>query len=70
VAIFIPRADRALREIMNAIKTSADYAAALARIEALMGATPEAELAILAELVDEYEQTHAPPAAPAMPEPA
>jgi hypothetical protein len=25
-----------------------------------MGATPEAELAILAELVDEYEQTHEP----------
>jgi antitoxin component HigA of HigAB toxin-antitoxin module len=55
---------------MNAIKTPADYAAALARIETLMGATPEAELAILAELVEEYEQTHAPPAAPAMTEPA
>jgi antitoxin component HigA of HigAB toxin-antitoxin module len=42
------------------ISTQADYEAALARIEALMGATPEAELAILVELVDEYERTHLP----------
>jgi antitoxin component HigA of HigAB toxin-antitoxin module len=44
---------------MNAIKTPADYAAALARIDPLMGATPgspeEDELALLADLVDEYE---------------
>jgi hypothetical protein len=44
---------------MKALKTQADYAAALARIEALMGATPDSpEEAELADLVDEYEQTH------------
>jgi FkbM family methyltransferase len=46
---------------MNAIKTQADYAAALVRIDALVGARPdspeEAELALLADLVDRYEKT-------------
>jgi HTH-type transcriptional regulator / antitoxin HigA len=44
------------------ITTQAEYEAALARINALMGATPESpeedELALLADLVDEYERTH------------
>jgi HTH-type transcriptional regulator/antitoxin HigA len=48
----------------KSISTQADYEAALARINALMGATPgspeEDELALLADLVDEYEQTHLP----------
>jgi HTH-type transcriptional regulator / antitoxin HigA len=43
------------------IRTTADYEAALARIDALAGATPESpeedELALLADLVDEYEKT-------------
>jgi HTH-type transcriptional regulator/antitoxin HigA len=46
------------------ITTQAEYEAALARINALMGATPESpeedELARLADLVDEYERTHSP----------
>ena len=46
------------------INTPAEHEAALARIDALMGATPESpeedELAILADLVDEYERTHFP----------
>jgi HTH-type transcriptional regulator/antitoxin HigA len=49
---------------MKPITTPADHAAALARIEALMGATPDSpeehELAMLADLVDEYERTHVP----------
>jgi antitoxin component HigA of HigAB toxin-antitoxin module len=47
------------------ISTQADYEAALTRIEALMGATPdspeEEELASLPDLVDAYEQTNTPP---------
>jgi HTH-type transcriptional regulator / antitoxin HigA len=46
------------------ISTQAEYEAALARIDALMGATPgspeEDELARLADLVDEYEKTQSP----------
>ena len=49
---------------MKPIRTPAEHAAALARITALMGATPdspeEIELAMLADLVDEYERTHCP----------
>jgi HTH-type transcriptional regulator/antitoxin HigA len=48
----------------KSISTQAEYEAALARINALMGATPgspeEDDLALLADLVDEYEQTHLP----------
>ena len=44
------------------IRTQADHKAALARIDALMGATPgspeEDELALLADLVEAYEMTH------------
>jgi HTH-type transcriptional regulator/antitoxin HigA len=43
------------------INTPAEHEAALARIDALMGATPDSpeedELALLAGLVDEYERT-------------
>jgi antitoxin component HigA of HigAB toxin-antitoxin module len=46
------------------IRTQADHEAALARIDALIGATPgspeEDELALLADLVDEYEKNTAP----------
>jgi len=46
------------------IMTKAEYEAALVRIDALMGATPDSpeedELALLADLVDEYERTHVP----------
>jgi antitoxin component HigA of HigAB toxin-antitoxin module len=59
---------------MNAIKTPADYEAALARITALMGATPdspeEQELARLADLVDAHEQTHATAASAMQDDPA
>jgi HTH-type transcriptional regulator/antitoxin HigA len=47
---------------MKPITTTAEHAAALARITALMGATPdspeEIELAMLADLVDAYERAH------------
>ena len=47
---------------VSAIRTKADYAAALERINALMGAaygTPEGdELDVLAMLVEAYEQRH------------
>jgi HTH-type transcriptional regulator / antitoxin HigA len=50
------------------IRTQTDYEAALARIDALMGATPgspeEDELALLADLADEFERTHVPIARP------
>ena len=49
---------------VKAIRTQADHEAALARIDALMGATPDSpeedELALLADLVEEYERTHFP----------
>jgi antitoxin component HigA of HigAB toxin-antitoxin module len=52
----------------KSIGTQADYEAILARIDALMGATPESpeeeELALLADLVDEHERTHVPTAPP------
>jgi antitoxin component HigA of HigAB toxin-antitoxin module len=52
---------------LKKIRTSTDYEAALARINALMGATPHSpeqeELALLADLVEEFETTHALPAA-------
>ena len=55
--------DKAMRSVTR-INTPAEHAAALARIDALMGATPdspeEAELALLADLVDEYEKTQFP----------
>lgn len=47
---------------MKPIKTEADYAAALARIDALMEAEPDTpegdELDVLATLVDVYESKH------------
>jgi antitoxin component HigA of HigAB toxin-antitoxin module len=49
---------------LKRINTPAEHAAALARIDALVGATPESpeedELALLADLVEEYERTHFP----------
>jgi HTH-type transcriptional regulator/antitoxin HigA len=47
---------------VKAIRTQADHEAALARINALMGATQDSpeehEFALLADLVEAYEMTH------------
>jgi HTH-type transcriptional regulator/antitoxin HigA len=49
---------------IRAIRSEADYAAALARIDALMDAAPSspegAELDVLADLVEHYEEKHVP----------
>jgi HTH-type transcriptional regulator/antitoxin HigA len=49
---------------VKSINTPAEHEAALARIDALMGATPDSpeedELALLADLVDEYENAQLP----------
>ena len=57
---------------IKALRTEADYEAALARIDALMDAepgTPEGEeLDVLTDLVEHYEEKHVPmgyPSAPA-----
>jgi antitoxin component HigA of HigAB toxin-antitoxin module len=52
------------REDAMKIRTEADYAAALARIDALMDAAPGSpegeELDVLADLVENYEEKHVP----------
>jgi hypothetical protein len=46
------------------INSPAEHEVVLTRIDALMGATPDSpeedELALLADLVDEYERSHVP----------
>ena len=59
---------------IKALRTEADYEAALARIDALMDAepgTPEGEeLDVLTDLVEHYEEKHVPMGYPSAPPPA